>query len=103
LALDSNNVHGATTMPKSSRPNFRVIVWVPRYDDRDAYCGAKGHLVAVAETAAWAHRLCAIENASEAMEWSEAWAEVVDQRGLRVFRPAPAVAAAEVPFDEIPF
>ena len=91
-------------MPKNSRPNFRVIVWVPRYDFRDAFCGADGHLVAVAETAAWAHRLAARENASEAMAYGEAWAEVIDQRGSRVVRPYTGPApVGDVPCDEIPF
>jgi hypothetical protein len=76
---------------------FRVQYEVPRYDNRDAYCGSVFYSEDyVCETLAYAGRRAAeINNDS----WNEVSARVIDvSTGKPVPQPAPQFEDEDIPF-----
>jgi len=67
-------------------PNFKVLRWVPTYNDRDGIDCYRGRVVETAYTEAWAFHLLD-RYTDDGMD--ETRMEVRDASGLRVFRTFP--------------
>lgn len=87
-------------MKTSSKPNFLVVVDVPRFDDRDAIVGYRSHVIAVAETYRFARYLAAREYEAGGLSMTEIGISVRNNDAYRSLAISPVRHApdADIPF-----